>query len=226
MRLSYCFTLNQLSVLLKGSGCSFLRGVGSRDVKLENHEVLSALNELSNMGILISDGEDFRLGDDARAVVEAIKNPDEYLFVRSSNSALVDLCCYYSDNLLICSYRDRYIPELVRINVTDEASLSEQLEEEGYFFVNGEGLFPDENEAEDFESNEIQLSSYEEPIAPDSPLLFNAERIDPTGRIKASFKIIEMKLYSYIYYFDSSGLIRDRLTLANARNYFGRLVKK
>ncbi|MBQ5399166.1 MAG: hypothetical protein IIU14_07005 [Ruminococcus sp.] len=221
MRTSHCFTLEQLSVLLSGSGCDVLRGIGCKSIELRNEDVINSLNELCKTGALTSDGETFSMRDEIRPLIRALSEPSGYLYIRTPRTQAADLCCCFSDEILVCS-RDSLVPELVRLKLTDSQGLCELVSR--LLPENETELLPDETRAERFERERLSPSCYEEPIGADSPMLFNAERLDRDGGLLGSLRIIQMNLYTYIAFFDGKRTVRECYTAANTLRLFGRLL--
>ena len=191
------FTHNQLKALLLGCGYTHCVGVDLGDGEMDREQALCALNELTAMGLISSDGDGFTGTAEAKRIAAALGGSPCYIAVHTKTPGLPDLCCLGTGSILVCL---PYAGDRVAVRLSGCQALFSALCEEGYLPRDGEGLALDEKALEDYEAPVFAFYDPNAPLATDSRILFSAEQITRDGAVKACLRVIEYHFYNHIYY--------------------------
>ena len=225
MPVNYIFSHNQLKVLLLGCGFSKIVGLNLDDSELDAETALEALNQLSNSGIISSDGNRFIGSKEAKLIAELLGMSDNYIAVHTSKETLPDLCCYTANKILICGSEPGY-EKRIAIRLSNFDDFFSDLYDEGYFPEDSEHMVIDEEELKAFEKSLFENYDPNSPVNPDLHILFSAEEVDKNGSNQRFVRVIEYYFYNYILFFSKGKTERQICTLEALNAFLKRMMIK
>ena len=220
---NYIFSYNQLKALLAGYGYDCISGLALGNSVLDYQALTEALNKLLRDGMISSDGESFIGSDAAKRISERIGNALSYTLIHTKRNFLPDLCCYCGEDLLICSDSLCSV-DCVSVRFSDFNDFYDSLRDEGYLPMNSEGIVPDEEDLNSFEEEVFKSYCPNQPINPDSAILFAAEKIDCDGNILECVRVLEYYFCDYIRYLKGNQAERVLYDSNNVRLFLKRLM--
>lgn len=193
---SYIFSHNQLKVLVLGYGCSRIAGLKLNAAALDNEAALAALNQLSNEGIITSDGKRFFASDKVKLIAQRLGASDMYIAVHTAKAALPDLCCYPGDCILVCN-EGTGNGGRISLKLLSLEEFFELLYDEGYLPEDSENM-PLDEKLESYEEAVHEGYNPNAPINGEAHILFSFEVIDKCGVSRRYLRLIEYYYYNYI----------------------------
>ncbi len=223
MGMIYSFSQNQLKVLLKGCGYSKVAGINIDSESLDNSIVLTALNELTRAGVVLSSQERFLVVDSVRDIVCTLGKADEYIVLHSNDASLPDKCMFLSDKILVCSSRQKDSTH-IQTEFFECGELFDELTDEGYFAIDTSDVQVEEKALEKFEQEIFEGVDPNMPLNESSAVLFSMEEITSEGQLLRYMRVVAYYFYTYIVFYDGEQLVRDVYTGDSARKYFEKMI--
>lgn len=221
---NYIFSYDQLKVLVLGYGCSRITGLKLNSAALDNEAALIALNQLSNEGIITSDGKRFFASEQVKLIAQRLGASDIYIAVHTSKAALPDLCCYPGDSILVCN-EETGSEGRIAVKFLSFEEFFENLYDEGYLPEDSENM-PLEEKPETFENFILENYNPNAPIKAESNILFSVDVIDKSGVSRRYLRLIEYYYYNYILFCDNGRLERTIFTRNAVKKQLKRLMSK
>ena len=222
---NYIFSHNQLKALLLGCGYSGISGLSLDDSDFNEATAIEALNQLSNRGLIVSDGNRFLGSKEAKLIAERLGACEAYTAVHTRKEALPDLCCYPDEDILICGSETGCNNRVaVRISCFDD--FFADLCDEGYLPEDFEEIALNDEELEVFETQLFDDYDPNCPVNPELPILFSAERIGRDGTVQGYARVIEYYFYNYILFFDEGEIERKLCVRNELKEYLKRLMNQ
>lgn len=213
MEINYLLSSAQVKSLLVGMGYRRTVGLKIDDAIVDDQMMISSLNQLTNEGLINSDGENFSLQNDLRDIINQLGNATCFMGIRSKKKSLPDLCVFPGNKLLLCE-QEKSSGVNFKFGFCSRNNLFKRFCEEGYFpeFENCGSI--DEDELEVFENEYLNLCDDLDPICEDSreSLFLFYTHLNENRRC---FKVINYFMYRYILLSDGEKNLRYLFTREN-----------
>lgn len=225
MSAKYVFSHNQLKVLVLGCGYSHITGLYIDDSSVNNEVALKALNQLSNEGMITSDGKRFFASEQAKLIAKRLGTAGIYIAVHTSKEALSDLCCFPGSGILVCSSKcgDE---NCAVISISEFEDFFSDLCDEGYLPYDSEDITLNDEELEEYEQPLFEEYDPNAPISTEHNILFSAELIDKYGLSHGYLRVIAYYFYNYILFFNEGKSERNICTAEKIKGYLKRLMNQ
>lgn len=219
----YCFSQDQLKVLLVGCGYEKVSGLNISAETLDNSTVLNVLNELTKAEFIRPVEDSFVAVNSVKEIVDCLGRSEGYMVLHSNSLNLPDKCLFISDKVLVCTTRVTS-PGYISLGFIDFSNIFEDLKDEGYFSGYESSMKIDEQELTEYEKEIFSDVDPNAPLGASSSVVLSLEEVTSVGDTLRFFRIINYYFYTYIAYFDGSVITRDAYTPDNTKMYFEKMM--
>lgn len=194
----FVFSKVQLKVLLKGSGYDSVMGLNLGNEPLDDNTVLNALNKLMRNGSITLEDNNYKASLQTEKIISTIGKAESCCFIHSNNTELPDMCCFFGDELLVCTSRSG---DTTHFSFFFESlsGLTELISEDGYLPKGKSDIQMNEAELELFERSLPDIKATEK-LDLFSAVCFSLEMLG--DKSEKYMRIINYYFYSYILFSD------------------------
>ena len=218
----YIFSKAQLKVLLKGSGYNGVFGLNLGNEPLDDNTVLNALNTLLRNGSITLEDNNYKASLQTEKIISTLGKSESCCFIHSSNTELPDMCCFFGDELLVCTSRSG---DSTHFSFFFESlsGLYELIYEDGYLPKGESDIQMNEAELELFEAGLSEIKPTEK-LNPSSAACFSLEMLG--DKSEKYMRIINYYFYSYILYSDGKEKKRVEYSPEKAKEILVYIMEK
>ena len=218
----FVFSKAQLKVLLKGSGYDSVMGLNLGNEPLDDITVLNVLNTLLRNGSISLEDNNYKASLQTEKIISTIGKSESCCFIHSNNTELPDMCCFFGDELLICTTRNGDANHF-SFFFESLSGLYELISEDSYLPQGKSDIQMDEAELELFESSLTDIKASEK-IDQSSAVCFSLEM--PGDKSEKYMRIINYYFYSYILYSDGEDKKRVEYSPETAKKILVYIMEK
>lgn len=219
----YCFSQDQLKVLMVGCGYARVAGLNISAETLDNTTVLNALKGLTNAELIRPEVDSFVAVDSVKEIIDCLGRSEGYMVLHSNSLNLPDKCLFISDKVLVCTTRITS-PGYISLGFVDFSDIYEDLRDEGYFSGSESSMNVDEQELAEYEKELLSDVDPNAPLEVSSSVILSLEEVAADGETLRFFRIIDYYFYTYIAYSDGSEVVREVYSPDNAKMYFEKMM--